>query len=178
MALKALKAQLPHIRRLRRLRRTLPPIWRIGRLRRTLPPIWRIGRLGRTLPPIRRIGRLRRTLPPIRRIGRLGRTLPPEVQRSNQAADRDLIVDSRRAIAGLRPSFSAHVSGFPARAPPIPACAAFIKESRMKLASARKLYRKSGVRWCERGAPVRFPPSSLRDGLLQNSCVHRRVIRR
>ena len=27
----------------------------------------------------------------------------------------------------------------------------------MKFASAGKLYRKSGVRWCERGAPVLFP---------------------
>jgi hypothetical protein len=31
-------------------------------------------------------------------------------------------------------------------APPIPACAAFIKESRMKFANAKKLDRKSGVR--------------------------------
>jgi hypothetical protein len=34
-------------------------------------------------------------------------------------------------------------------APPTPACAAFIKESRMKFANARKLHRKSGVRWGE-----------------------------
>ena len=33
------------------------------------------------------------------------------------------------------------------------ACAAFIKESRMKFANASKLDRKSGVRWGERGAP-------------------------
>jgi hypothetical protein len=39
-------------------------------------------------------------------------------------------------------------------APPTAACAAFIKESRMKFASASKLDRKSGVRWGERGAPV------------------------
>jgi hypothetical protein len=39
-------------------------------------------------------------------------------------------------------------------APPISACAAFIKESRMKCANARKLDRKSGVRFGERGAPV------------------------
>jgi hypothetical protein len=38
MAHRALKAQLPHIRRISRLRRTLPHIRRIGRLRRTLPP--------------------------------------------------------------------------------------------------------------------------------------------
>jgi hypothetical protein len=39
-------------------------------------------------------------------------------------------------------------------APPIAACAAFIKESRMKFASASKVNRKSGVRWGEHGAPV------------------------
>jgi hypothetical protein len=39
-------------------------------------------------------------------------------------------------------------------APPTPACTAFIKESRMKFANARKLDRKSGVRWGEHGAPV------------------------
>jgi hypothetical protein len=41
-------------------------------------------------------------------------------------------------------------------APPAPSCAAFIKESRMKFANARKLHRKSGVRWGERGAPVQY----------------------
>ena len=41
-------------------------------------------------------------------------------------------------------------------APPTPACAAFIKESRMKFANASKLDRKSGVRLGERGAPVQF----------------------
>jgi hypothetical protein len=39
-------------------------------------------------------------------------------------------------------------------APPTPACAAFIKESRLKFASANKLDRKSGVRFGEHGAPV------------------------
>ena len=39
-------------------------------------------------------------------------------------------------------------------APPTPACAAFIKEIRMKFANARKLNRKSGVRQGEHGAPV------------------------
>jgi hypothetical protein len=47
---------------------------------------------------------------------------------------RHLLVNSAKAIAGLRPSFSAHVSGFPARAPPTSRCAAFIKESRIKFA--------------------------------------------
>jgi hypothetical protein len=37
---------------------------------------------------------------------------------------------------------------------PTAACAAFIKESRMKFANASKLHRKSGVRWGEHGAPV------------------------
>jgi hypothetical protein len=41
-------------------------------------------------------------------------------------------------------------------APPTAACAAFIKESRMKFSNARKLDRKSGVRFGERGAPVLF----------------------
>ncbi|MGB8536577.1 MAG: hypothetical protein WCD57_09195, partial [Acidobacteriaceae bacterium] len=41
-------------------------------------------------------------------------------------------------------------------APPTSACAAFIKESRMKFASARKLDRKSGVRRAERRALVQF----------------------
>jgi hypothetical protein len=44
-------------------------------------------------------------------------------------------------------------------APPIAACAAFIKESRMKFADASKIDRKSGVRWGEHVAPVRFPPA-------------------
>jgi hypothetical protein len=40
---------------------------------------------------------------------------------------------------------------------PTSACAAFIKESRMKLANANKLHRKSGVRFGEPGAPVLSP---------------------
>ena len=50
----------------------------------------------------------------------------------------------------FRPTYPNFLHG----APPTPACAAFIKESRMKFDNARKLDRKSGVRWCERGAPV------------------------
>jgi hypothetical protein len=46
-------------------------------------------------------------------------------------------------------------------APPTAACAAFIKESRMKFANASKLHRKSGVRPGERGVPVQFPPTLL-----------------
>ncbi len=45
-------------------------------------------------------------------------------------------------------------------APPIPACAAFFKESRMKCANASKVDRKSGVRFGEPGAPVRILDSS------------------
>jgi hypothetical protein len=41
------------------------------------------------------------------------------------------------------------------------ACAAFIKESRIKFANASKLDRKSGVRYGERGAPVLFPVGPL-----------------
>jgi len=51
-------------------------------------------------------------------------------------------------------------------APPTSECAAFIKESRMKLANASKLDRKPGVRLGEPGAPVlslclSFSPPSL-----------------
>jgi hypothetical protein len=50
----------------------------------------------------------------------------------------------------FRPTYPDFLHG----APPTAACAAFIKESRMKFANARKLDRKSGVRSGERGAPV------------------------
>jgi hypothetical protein len=53
----------------------------------------------------------------------------------------------------FRPTYPDFLHG----APPTPTCAAFIKESRMKFAGARKLDRKSGVRFGERGAPVQFP---------------------
>jgi hypothetical protein len=59
----------------------------------------------------------------------------------------------------FRPTYPDFLHG----APPIPACAAFIKESRMKFANARRLDRKSGVRFGERGAPVRFPLNSGAD---------------
>jgi hypothetical protein len=45
---------------------------------------------------------------------------------------------------GYAPSFSAQGPDFLHGAPPRAACAAFIKESRMKYANARKLDRKSG----------------------------------
>ena len=57
----------------------------------------------------------------------------------------------------FRPTYPDFLHG----APPTPACAAFIKESRMKFASASKLDRKSGVRG-ERGAPVQFLLGSAR----------------
>ena len=50
-------------------------------------------------------------------------------------------------------------SDFLCGAPPTSAYAAFIKESRMKFSNASKLDRKPGVRCCERGAPVEFPPT-------------------
>ena len=50
----------------------------------------------------------------------------------------------------FRPTYPDFLHG----APPTSACAAFIKESRMKFANARELDRKSGVRFGERGAPV------------------------
>jgi hypothetical protein len=55
----------------------------------------------------------------------------------------------------FRPTYPDFLHG----APPTFACAAFIKESRMKFTNASKLNRKSGVRSCERGAPVLFPPT-------------------
>jgi hypothetical protein len=66
-----------------------------------------------------------------------------------------------RAVVGLRPSFSAMYPDFLQAAPPTPACASFIKESRMKRANASKLNRKSGVRWGEHGAPVAMLQTSL-----------------
>jgi hypothetical protein len=83
----------------------------------------------------------------------------------------------RRGCAHLfRPMYPDFLHG----APPTAAHAAFIKESRMRVVDASQLDRKSGVRptarrgkWCERGASFRFPPSSLRDEPLKNSCVHR-----
>ena len=51
-------------------------------------------------------------------------------------------------------------------APPTDACAAFIKESRMKFVNARELDRNPGVRWANEGHPSRerrasfFPPTT------------------
>jgi hypothetical protein len=57
----------------------------------------------------------------------------------------------------VRPMYPDFLHG----APPTSACAAFIKESRMKFANASLLDRKSGVRWGEHGAPVQFLSGSL-----------------
>jgi len=54
----------------------------------------------------------------------------------------------------FRPTYPDFLHG----APPTPACAAFIKESRMKCANASKLDRKSGVRFGTR----RFPQGLVR----------------
>jgi hypothetical protein len=53
-------------------------------------------------------------------------------------------------------------------APPTAACAAFIKESRMKFANASKLDRKSGVRLGEHGAPVQNQRPRLGDEIRRN----------
>jgi hypothetical protein len=68
--------------------------------------------------------------------------------------DVNLLVDAANAIVGLRHRFRPTYPDFLHGAPPTPACAAFIKESRMKCANAGKLDRKSGGRFGERGAPV------------------------
>jgi hypothetical protein len=60
--------------------------------------------------------------------------------------------DRRGFASRFRPTYPDFLLG----APPTPAWAAFIKESRMKLANASKLNRKSGLRFGERGAPVQF----------------------
>ena len=56
----------------------------------------------------------------------------------------DLLVNLAKALVGLRPSFSAQGPDFLHGAPPRAACAAFIKESRMRCVNASKLDRKSG----------------------------------
>jgi hypothetical protein len=61
-----------------------------------------------------------------------------------------------KAIVGFANRFRPTYPDFLHGASPTPACAAFIKESRMRCANASKPNRKSGVRWGERGAPVLF----------------------
>src|ERR1700677_4387275 len=72
----------------------------------------------------------------------------------------------RKRSLGFAHYFLPTYPGFLYGAPPTPACAAFIKESRMKFANASKIHRKSGVRSGERGAPVLSP-----EGLWRNSAV-------
>jgi hypothetical protein len=62
----------------------------------------------------------------------------------------------RKRLLGFAHRFRPTYPDFLHGAPPTPACAAFIRESRMKCVSASKVDRKSGVRLGERGAPV-FP---------------------
>jgi hypothetical protein len=70
---------------------------------------------------------------------------------------RELVGDLVKAVVGFARLFRPTYPDFLHGAPPTAARAAFIKESRMKFANASKVYRKSGVRWGERGAPVLFP---------------------
>jgi hypothetical protein len=56
------------------------------------------------------------------------------------------VVNSAKAFAGFAHRFRPTYPDFLHGAPPTPACAAFIKESRMKFDNASKLDRKSGVR--------------------------------
>ena len=77
---------------------------------------------------------------------------PNEVERSQQFQD----TPNRKQWLGFAHLFRPTYPDFLHGAPPTPACAAFIKESRMKFANAIKIHRKSGVRLRERGAPVLF----------------------
>jgi len=73
-------------------------------------------------------------------------------------ATRGLLQFGIKAFGGASPRrFRPTYPDFLHGAPPTPACAAFIKESRIKCANASTLDRKSGVRSGERGAPVLFP---------------------
>jgi hypothetical protein len=77
-----------------------------------------------------------------------------EVPRDVQMSDETLWPIRRKRSLGCAHHFRPTYPDFLHGAPPTPACAAFIKESRMKCANASKLDRKSGVRSGERGAPV------------------------
>ena len=71
------------------------------------------------------------------------------------ALRRSLFARVAEALEGAAPRiFRPMDPDFLHGAPPTDACAAFIKESRMKFANASKLDRKSGVRSGEHGAPV------------------------
>jgi hypothetical protein len=63
---------------------------------------------------------------------------------------------SRKRSLGFARHFRPTYPDFLHGAPPTSACAAFIEESRMEFTNARKLDRKSGVCFGERGAPVDF----------------------
>jgi hypothetical protein len=66
----------------------------------------------------------------------------------------DLLVIQQERLWGFAHLFRPTYPDFLHGAPPTSACAAFIKESRMEFVNARKFYRKFGVRFGERGAPV------------------------
>jgi hypothetical protein len=82
----------------------------------------------------------------------------------------EMVGDGVRALEGASPRrFQPTYPDFLPRAPPTSACAAFIKESRMRFADANQLDRKSGVRlgrtWATRpegGACILDP---IRDAL-------------
>jgi hypothetical protein len=61
---------------------------------------------------------------------------------------------SKKRSLGFAHLFRPRYPDFLHGAPQTPACAAFIKESRMKFANVSKLHRKSRARWGEPGAPV------------------------
>jgi len=72
-----------------------------------------------------------------------------------------LAVKSARQRVKERSSGCAHLfrpmyPDFLHEAPPTSACAAFIKESPMKVVNASRFNRKSGVRWGEQGHPSDF----------------------
>jgi len=68
----------------------------------------------------------------------------------------DLLADSAKTVVGFACLFRPTYPDFLHGAPPTSACAAFIKEIRMKFVNANQFHRKSGVRLGERGAPVPY----------------------
>src|ERR1700735_4712065 len=99
---------------------------------------------------------------------------------------------SKKRSLGFAHLFRPRYPDFLHGAPPTAACAAFIKESRMKFANASKLDRKSEVRFGEPGVPVdslrlasmtrgwdREPHGSFRhaDSTLEGRCIVRKWLR-
>jgi hypothetical protein len=75
----------------------------------------------------------------------------PAQRKAEGGSLNDLLIDLGKAIVGCAHRFRPTYPDFLHGAPPTPACAAFIMESRMKFVNASKLDRKSGVRSGERG---------------------------